>query len=70
VPQAVAEHDAIVRLAVPVDVARRIAQQPGRVEQSPTASTLPLLRVLTPLTAEVDARSDHETCTCDRRFEI
>src|SRR3954447_5871719 len=70
VPEAVAKHDPVVRLAEPSDVSVGIAQQTGDVDQAAPTGAGPLLRVLTPLAGAVDTFTHPEARGRHRRLHV
>lgn len=70
VPQAIAEHRPVRRLAKRSDVPLWIAQQSRRVEQTASRRTAALLGVLAPLTGEVNSLRQLEASRGDRRLDV
>src|SRR3954463_6369279 len=70
VPQAVAEHDPVVGVAIPLDVPGGLPQQSGGVDESATGSAMALLRVLAPLPGELLAAADDEPGSLDGLLHV
>lgn len=66
VPEAVGEHDAIVRRAVAVDVVLRRTQEAGGVHQPAPGAAVSFLSGLSPFTGKILSTSSYEPSYGDR----